>query len=69
VIEQIIADAIAGDMNKDPEAMGHLASLQEALSNVAAHANAFVDSVNKHASGQEYANSGHAAKTEYLQSS
>lgn len=69
VIEQIIADAIAGDMNADPEAMSHLASLQEALSNLTAHANAYVDSLNKHASGQEYANTGHAAKTDYLKSS
>ena len=69
MIEQIIADAIAGDMNKDPESMSHLANLQEALSNVTAHANAFVDGLNKHSGGQEYANTGHAASTSYLQSS
>lgn len=70
VIEQIIADAMAGDnMTADTESMKHLANLQEALSNVRAHANAFVDSVNKHAAGQEYANTGHAAKTDYLKSS
>lgn len=69
MIEQIVADAMAGGMSADQEAMGLLASLNEALRNVAAYASAFVDSVNKHASGQEYANSGHAANTDYLKSS
>lgn len=70
VIEQIIADVMAaGDLKSDTETMSHLASLQEALSNVHAHAHAFIGSVNKHAAGQEYANTGHAASTEYLKSS
>lgn len=68
VIEQIIADAIAGNLSADTESMSHLANLQEALANVRAHANAFVDSVTKHAAGQEYANTGHAANTDYLKS-
>jgi hypothetical protein len=69
VIEQIIADAIAGDMNKDPETMSNLAGLQEALANANAHATAVGNSMGKHASGQEYANTGHAASTDYLKSS
>lgn len=70
MLEQLIADAIAGDnLSRDTESMSHLANLQEALSNVRAHANAFVASAGKHAGGQEYANTGHAANTNYLQSS
>lgn len=69
MLEQIIADAIAGEnLSRDTESMTHLANLQEALSNVRAHADAFVDSVTKHAAGQEYANTGHAANTDYLRS-
>lgn len=68
-VEQIQADAIAGGLNADTEAMTILSSLQEAIQNVRALASAYVDNANKHQSGQEYANTGHAAKTDYLRSS
>lgn len=68
VLEQIIADAIAGDLNQDTETMAHLASLQEALSNSRVQATAVAASMTKHTSGQEYANTGHAASTSYLKS-
>lgn len=70
VVEQIIADAMAGEnLSRDTETMGHLASLQEALSNASAQATAVAASMTKHASGQEYANTGTAANTDYLRSS
>lgn len=68
-VEQIQADAIAGGLNADTEAMTILSNLQEAIHNVMSLATAYVDNANKHQSGQEYANTGHAANTDYLRSS
>jgi hypothetical protein len=68
-VEQIQADAIAGGLNADTQAMTLLSSLQEAIQNVMSLASAYVDNANKHQSGQEYANTGHAANTDYLRSS
>jgi hypothetical protein len=68
-LEQVSADAMAGGLSADNESMSHLAGLQEALSNVTALSSAFVSSLDKHQGGKEYADSGHAAKTEYVKSS
>lgn len=69
-LEQVQADAMAnGNLTADTEAMKILASMQEALRNVAAFSNAYIENANKHSSGQEYANTGHAANTDYLRSS
>jgi hypothetical protein len=67
--EQIIADMLAGGMAKDKEAMAAVAGLQEALNNAQALAASIIGTFGKHEGGEEYANSGHAAKTEYLQRS
>jgi hypothetical protein len=68
-LEQVEADAIAGGLGSDTAAMSILSNLQETLRNARALADAYVDNANKHQSGQEYANSGHAASTDYLRSS
>lgn len=68
-LEQIEADAIAGGMIADKDYMILLSSLQEYIRGAIAQVNALGASANRHASGQEYANSGHAANTDYLRSS
>lgn len=68
-LEQVAADAMAGGLGADGESMKLLANCQEALNSAAGFASAFVASTAKHAPGQEYADSGHAAKTEYVKSS
>jgi hypothetical protein len=67
--EQLTADMIAGGMGADQDTMNHIAAMNEALATAAAHADAASGGLSKHQSGQEYANSGHAAKTEYLRTS
>jgi hypothetical protein len=67
--EQLTADLIAGGMGKDRQTMALAAQVQEHLANAQAAAAAFVASLNKHAAGEEYAATGHAAKTEFLQPS
>lgn len=68
-LEQVAADAMAGGLGADSESMRLLANCQEALNSASGFAGAFVASTAKHAPGQEYADSGHAAKTEYVKSS
>jgi len=67
--EQLTADMIAGGMAADQDTMRHIAAMNEALATAAAHADAASGGLGKHQGGQEYANSGHAAKTDYLKSS
>jgi hypothetical protein len=67
--EQLIADLIAGGMGKDPQSMALAAQVQEHLATAQAAAQAFIASLGKHAGGEEYAATGHAAKTEFLQPS
>ena len=67
--EQLTADMIAGGMAADQDTMNHIAAMNEALATAAAHADAASGGLGKHQAGQEYANSGHAAKTDYLKSS
>ena len=66
--EQLTADMIAGGMDADQDTMNHIAAMNEALATAAAHAEAANAGLGKHQSGQEYANSGHAAKTDSLKS-
>lgn len=66
--EQLTADMIAGGMNADQDTMNHIAAMNEALATAAAHADAASGGLSKHQSGQEYANSGIAAKTDFLKS-
>jgi hypothetical protein len=68
-LEQVSADVMAGGLGADSESMQHLTNMQEALRNAAAYGEAFATSTGKHSAGQEYANTGHAAKTEFLKSS
>ena len=67
--EQLIAGALAGGLGNDRQSMAIAAHLQETLANAQVAATQFVQSLGKHASGEEYASTGHAAKTEYLQRS
>jgi hypothetical protein len=65
--DQMMADLMAGGMGNDPQVMALAAQVQEHLSNAQAAAAAFIARLNAHAAGEEYANSGSAAKTEFLQ--
>lgn len=65
--EQLIADLMAGGMGNDTQSMGLASQVMEHLASAQAAAAAFVASLNKHDSGVEYANSGIATKTEFLQ--
>lgn len=68
-LEQVIADMIAGGMSNDQQTMSRIAAMQEALNDAQAYGSAAVASMGRHASGQEYADTGHAARTEYLKTS
>lgn len=68
-LEQTVADMLAGGMGADQATMGHIANMQEALATAQAHATAAVASMGKHSSGKEYADTGHAARTEWLKTS
>lgn len=65
-VEQFIADLLAGGMGNDQETINHFAQAQEYLASARAAFHAGVQSMGKHQQGVEYADTGHAAKTEWL---
>lgn len=65
-VEQFIADLLAGGMGNDQETINCFAQAQEHLASARAMFQAGVQSMNKHQQGVEYANTGIAAKTEFL---
>lgn len=67
-LEQMEADLIAGGLDNDQGAMEKFAAAKESVLNAQAASTGFVGELGKHAAGQEYANSGHAAKTDFLKS-
>jgi hypothetical protein len=66
-MEDQMAGMLAGGMGNDPETMTKLAAAQESMDTARAQFAGAQQSMGKHESGREYANSGHAADTGYLQ--
>jgi hypothetical protein len=67
--EQFECDLIAGGMGKDQQTMAAVRHAMEQLAMAAAAWDTVINELSKHAQGEEYAATGHAAKTEYLQPS
>jgi len=67
--EQLVNDMLAGGMNNDPQTMSAIQAAQEATSQAAASWQAALQGLQAHAAGEEYANSGKAASTEWLKES
>jgi hypothetical protein len=64
--EQYVNDMLAGGMGADAATIQAAQTAQEATAAAAAAWAQVVSGINKHTAGEEYANSGIAAKTEYL---
>jgi hypothetical protein len=66
--EQLVNDMLAGGMGNDADTMAKVQAAQELSAQAAAAWDAAHTGLQGHAQGEEYANTGKAAKTEYLQS-
>jgi hypothetical protein len=67
--EQYVNDLLAGGMGNDTTTMQAVATAQEATAQAAAAWAQVVSGLNQHSQGEEYANTGIAAKTEFLKNS
>ncbi len=67
--EQFENDLITGGMDNDSATMAAVRAAQELTAQAAAAWASVKSELDKHAQGEEYANTGHAAKTEFLRNS
>ncbi|HEY3958681.1 MAG TPA: hypothetical protein VGM53_35410 [Streptosporangiaceae bacterium] len=65
--EQYANDLLAGGMGNDKATMAAVATAQEATANAAQAWQNVINGLNSHQQGEEYANTGRAAKTDFLQ--
>lgn len=64
--EQLVNDMLAGGMNNDPDTVAKVNHAQELTDQAAAAWRQAHAGLSGHQDGEEYANSGHAANTDWL---